>query len=86
MVWHWLHYDPSKDAAFCNTCITGLLQHKKATSVEPAFVSTYYIIIGYRAKIIQPRIALVANYRQDANASAANCYKLPIMLVTRSYY
>ena len=76
MVWHWLHYDPSKDAAFCNTCITGLLQHKmKATSVEPAFVSTYYIIIGYRVKIIQPCIGLVANYRQDANAaaSAANC-------------
>ena len=71
---HWLHYDPSKDTAFCHTCITGLLLHKmKATSVEPAFVSTYYIIIGYRVKIIQPRIGLVANYRQDANASAADC-------------
>ena len=51
-MWHWLHYDPSNNAAFCHTCITGLLRHKmKATSVEPAFVSTYYIIIGYRVKI-----------------------------------
>ena len=50
--WHWLHYDPSNNAAFCHTCITGLVRHKmKATSVEPAFVSTYYIIIGYRVKI-----------------------------------
>ena len=38
--WRWLHYDSSKDAAFCHTCITGLLQHKmKDTNVEPAFVS-----------------------------------------------
>ena len=30
-----------KDAAFCHTCITGLLQHKiKATNVDPAFVSS----------------------------------------------
>ena len=37
--WCWLHYDSSKDAAFCHTCITGLLQHKmKATNVDPAFV------------------------------------------------
>jgi len=38
--WCWLHYDSSKDAAFCNTCITGHLQQKmKVTNVEPAFVS-----------------------------------------------
>ena len=30
-----------KDAAFCHTCITGLLQHKmNATNVDPAFVSS----------------------------------------------
>ena len=52
----------------------------KATGVESAFVSTYYyIIIGYRVKIIQCN-GLVANYRQDANASAA--ITVSIIIVT----
>ena len=54
-----------EDTAFCNTCITAgwPLQHKmKATSVEPAFVNTCYIIIGYRVKIISTAVHWSRSY------------------------
>ena len=30
--WSWLHYDTAKDAVYCHTCVTGLLQKKIKTS------------------------------------------------------
>ena len=39
--WCWLHYDVTKDAVYCHTCVTGLLQKKvKASNVEASYVSS----------------------------------------------
>ena len=42
-----LHYDVSKDAVFCHTCIQAMQQKKirKAKKGDPAFVSIYILLI-----------------------------------------
>ena len=46
--WSFLHYDESKDAVFCQTCLKGFKQKKMRTSsADPAFVSQIVTIILY---------------------------------------
>ena len=39
--WSWIHYQETKDLAFCHICIRGFKEKKiKASNADPAFVST----------------------------------------------